>query len=80
MFVADKGEVLWQSALSFERELVWKLPDVGFVTLLFLLEDLTLMPSLCPGLLSQNLVGDSLQGDSEREVLTFVGAVVVALV
>jgi hypothetical protein len=26
--------------LSFERETVWKLADVGFVTLLFLLEDL----------------------------------------
>jgi hypothetical protein len=60
MLVADKGEVLWQSALSFQRETVWKLADIGFVTLLFLLEDLTLMPSLCPGLSSLNLVGDSL--------------------
>jgi hypothetical protein len=63
--------------LSFERETVWKLADVGSVTLL---KNLTLMPSLCPGLSFIILVEDSMQGDLERAVLTFVGAVVVALV
>jgi hypothetical protein len=62
--------------LSFEQETVWNLADVGFVTLLFLLEDLILLPSL----LSQNLVEDWLQRGSEQAVLMFVEAVVVALV
>jgi hypothetical protein len=60
--------------------MVWKPADVGFITLLFLLEDLILLPSLCPGLLLLLLVEDSLQGDSVLVVLTFVGAVVIALV
>jgi hypothetical protein len=66
--------------LSFQQETVWKLADVGFVTLLFLLGDLTLMLSLCPGLSLLIRVEDSLQGDLGLAVLTFDGAVVVALV
>jgi hypothetical protein len=56
--------------------MVWKLADVGFVTRLFLLKDLILLPSLS----SQNLVENWLQGGSEPGVLLFVGAVVFALV
>jgi hypothetical protein len=65
--------------LSSHWEKVWKLADVGFVTLLFLLEDLTLLSS-CPGLSLRILVEDLLQGGSELAVLMFVGAGVVAIV
>jgi hypothetical protein len=77
--------VYWDK-LSFEREMVWKAADVGFLTLLFLLEDLllvvavvgALLPSF-PELLLLALEENSLQGGSEQSVLTVVGTVVVAL-
>jgi hypothetical protein len=62
--------------LSFERETMRKKADIGFVTLLFLLEDLILLPSL----LLQNLVEDWLQRVSAPAMLMCVGAVVVVLV
>jgi hypothetical protein len=52
------------------------LAAVDFVTLLFLLEDLKLLPSLS----SQNLVENYSQGGSELAVLMVVGAVAVGLV
>jgi hypothetical protein len=62
--------------LSFEQGTMRKMADIGFVTLLFLLEDLILLPSL----LSQNLVEDWLQRVSAPAMLMCVGAVVVVLV
>jgi hypothetical protein len=76
MFFGDVLRSVHLNILSFERGTMRKMADAGFITLLFLLEDLILLPSL----LLQNLVEDWLQRGSALAVLMCVGAVVVVLV